>query len=112
MCDFRIWFQSDEDVYVLQCVYCTIFQVRLRNAAFMFDPFFYRIFTDAVNDAYCKIESGRKEDPIIIPTFNEGMDLLLNEAGLKNLYFLLDATDTEMKTAQMTGMFVYNVDRH
>lgn len=105
MCNFRMWSQYEEDVYVLQCTECNTFQVRLHNVAFLFDPFVFMAFRNMVNDTYRKLESGDFDDPIIVPTFNAGLDLLLHPGQLTELYFLLDIADTEMKTAQMNSLF-------
>lgn len=105
MCNFRMWSQSEEDVYVLQCTECNTFQLRLRNAAFLFDPFVFMTFRDMVNDTYRQLGSGDAEDRILIPTFNAGLDLLLHPGQLTELYYLLDAADTEMKAEQMSNLF-------
>ena len=104
MCDFRVWFQSDEDVYVLQCTECNIFQVRLRKAAFMFHVFEYKIFREVVADIHHDTaynEQGQR----CIPTFNGSMQVLLDKDEITALYHLLDAADTEMKIAQLADMF-------
>ena len=105
MCDFRLWYQCSEDIYILQCADCNTYQVRLGNAAFMFEPFEYKTFFEVVTQIRNSIESGMLKDPIILPTFNHGMEILLSEADLKSLYSLLDGADTEMKAAQLAGMF-------
>ncbi len=105
MCNFQLWFQSAEDVYVLQCTECNTFQVRLRNAAFMFEPLSYSTFRDRINKTWRDVDSGNKRGPIVIPTFNSGIDLLLNTAQLAELYQLMDDADTEMKAAQMNRLF-------
>ncbi|MEI9910330.1 MAG: hypothetical protein WDO71_12100 [Bacteroidota bacterium] len=48
MCNYQTWFQADEDVYVLQCVECNTYQLRIRNTAFMFDPPEFKKFFDIV----------------------------------------------------------------
>lgn len=105
MCTYQKWFQADEDVYVLQCTECNTFQLRVRNTAFMFDPVEYKNFFEIVSRLYEKIKSGKNADPIIIPTFDGGMDLFLKTDQLISLYILLDAADTEMKATKMASLF-------
>ncbi len=105
MCNYQTWFQADEDVYVLQCVECNTYQLRIRNTAFMFDPPEFKKFFDIVNGLYERIKLGKNEGPVIIPAFNDGIDMLLKTDQLISLYHLLDAADTEMRTAKMTGLF-------
>ncbi len=106
MCEYRFWFQADEDVYVLQCIDCNTFQVRFGNTAFMFEPFAYKCFFDAVAGYYQKSVAGKSEDPIILPTNNNGMEILLQADELKKLHSLLDAADSEMRAVQMARMFL------
>jgi len=107
MCNFRMWYKSDDEVYVLQCTHCNTYQVRLRNAAFMFDTFTFTLFCEVVADLYTKVMNKELEQPVKVPTFNQGMELVLELAQLRELYYLLDGADTEMKAAQMTNMFYY-----
>ena len=105
MCNFQMWSQLEEDVYLLQCTDCTTFQVRLRNTALLFGPFSFMAFRRTVNDACQEIEAGNYKSPVIVPTFNAGLDLLLDPGQLMELYSLLDSADTEIKAAQMSSLF-------
>lgn len=105
MCDYKIWYQPCGDVYVLQCTECNTYQVRLYGAAFIFEPPEFGKFREIVNEYNTKIEAGINKGPIIITTFNHGLDLLLNETRLKELHFLLEAADTEIKAAQIRHLF-------
>jgi len=105
MCNYKIWIQPSEDVYVLECTECNTYQVRLYGAAFMFKPSEYIQFKNAVQFFYNRLANNTNEDPIIIPTFNQGIDLLLSESSLKELYYLVDAADTEMRTAKIVSQF-------
>jgi hypothetical protein len=105
MCTYHTWFQADEDVYILQCTECNTFQLRVRNTAFMFDPAEYKCFCERVSGAYEKIKSGKNDGPIIMPTFDGGMDLLLKTDQLISLHILLDMANTEMRTAKMASLF-------
>lgn len=105
MCNYKVWCQPNEDVYVLECTECNTYQVRLYGAAFMFDPIEYSEFKNTVQTFYNRVINNTNEDPIIIPTFNHGIDLLLSESSLRELYHLLDAADTEMRTARIVNQF-------
>lgn len=107
MCNFRMWYKTDDEVYVLQCVQCNTYQVRVRNAAFMFDTFSFTLFCEVVSDLYIRSAELKPGEPITVPTFNQGMDLLMERPALRELYHLLDGADTEMKAAQMTSLFYY-----
>jgi hypothetical protein len=108
MCNFHMWAQIDEDVYVLQCAECNTFQVRLRNAAYLFDPCSYFTFCRIVSNSYEKVTAAGANEPVIIPTFNHGLDMLLHYGQLKELYHLVDMADTEMKAIEMSRLFCYD----
>lgn len=107
MCNFRMWYKSDEEVYVLQCVDCNTYQVRYRNAAFMFDTFTFTLFMEVVANLYSRVMNKEIEAPVNVPTFNQGMEMLFDIPALRELHNLLDGADTEMKAAQMTRLFYY-----
>lgn len=107
MCNFRMWYRAAEEVYVLQCVECNTYQVRYRNAALMFDTFTFTLFMEVVADLYSKVMGKEIESPVKVPTFNQGMEMLFEKPALRELYYLLDGADTEMKAAQMTSLFYY-----
>lgn len=107
MCNFRMWYKSEDDVYVLQCVQCNTYQVRMRNSAFMFDTFTYTLFCEVVADLYSKSADNKPGESIKVPTFNQGVELAMERPALRELFYLLDGADTEMKAAQMTSLFYY-----
>ncbi|MEJ0101732.1 MAG: hypothetical protein WDO19_03835 [Bacteroidota bacterium] len=104
MCDFRIWFQQDEDVYVLQCTRCNTFQVRFRKAALLFTVFEYKIFGEVITDT-CNDTGFDLKQTHSIPTFNGSMRLIPGNEEIKELDALLEGADTEMMIAQMAAMF-------
>jgi hypothetical protein len=73
----------------------------------MFDTFTFTLFCEVVADLYIRSAGLKPAEPIKVPTFNQGMDLLLERPALRELYYLLDGADTEMKAAQMTSLFYY-----
>lgn len=105
MCNYKIWVQPRGDAYVLECTECNTYQVRLYGAAFIFEPSEFIQFKNTVQAFFNSVANNTNEDPIIIPTFNQGIDLLLSEASLEELYYLLDAADTEMRTARIVSQF-------
>ncbi len=105
MCDFRLWYQSGENVYVLQCVECNIFQVRLRNTAFMFNPAEYDQFRRMVNRHFLNPETISQDDAVIIDVSGTNIKLHISFSDLTELFYLLDESDTQMKTMQMINGF-------
>lgn len=105
MCDFRMWYQSGENVYVLQCVECNLFQIRIRNVAFMFDTNAYQEFCKTVMSLFNDAENNPGFIPVLLRVQEADISLVLSKNGLRELHLLLDGADTEMKAAQMAGFF-------
>jgi hypothetical protein len=105
MCNFRVWIQPAEDVHLLQCTKCNTFQIRLRNIVLLFDFASYEKFQQRVAEGWQKIKAGTKEGAVVIPTSDTGIELSLHPEHLRELYHLMDDADTEMRTAQLNGLF-------
>ncbi|MFT3936698.1 MAG: hypothetical protein QM726_23940 [Chitinophagaceae bacterium] len=105
MCDYKLWCETEENLYVLQCISCNNFQVRFFNTALMLDHFQYQFFCKVVAEQYNGIATNKSFNGFLVPTFNDGVELRLDKTELIKLYQLLDMADTEMCAARLSGLF-------
>lgn len=108
MCSYKHWYFDDEG-YVLECEHCNSFQVCFGTTMLTLDAKNFAAFNRMVfykKEKYAPV-SNINAKCIILPTPDPAIHFIFTQNELDTLYNMLQEADTEMKTAQMIGLFNY-----
>jgi hypothetical protein len=92
---------------VIECNKCKNLQVGFGNVMLTLSSIQFEDLRNLILEEYnkCQYDVIGNVKHIFIATPHAGVTLLLNNSELKELYTMLDKTDTEMRAAQLLELF-------
>jgi len=107
MCNYKTWYYQEKLGYIIECDKCKRLQVGFGNVLLSHTREGFSTFRQQILKAHSRnypvIEAGIKH--IFIPTYSEGLTLILNTQELEDLHQMLEYADNEIKAQELMGLF-------